>query len=181
MRKIQLAIMATALCLALQAQASWYDITFTGTGDVNGNPLTAATAAIDVVGGTAVGGVLHVTTGPAAGYYNLVAGSANDGLFVYDNLVNTASTPFLDSTGGLLWRNASGYELNMWYSDGSWIPGRTYGLWGAPPTYGPEAYGNATLTAAVPEPTTMVAGAGALGLALLGIGRARRSSVVRIG
>jgi hypothetical protein len=33
----------------------------------------------------------------------------------------------------------------------------------------------------VPEPTTMVAGAGALGLALLGIGRARRSSVVRIG
>jgi hypothetical protein len=34
---------------------------------------------------------------------------------------------------------------------------------------------------AVPEPTTMVAGAGALGLALLGIGRARRSTVVRIG
>ena len=34
---------------------------------------------------------------------------------------------------------------------------------------------------AVPEPTTMVAGAGALGLALLGIGRARRTSVVRIG
>jgi MYXO-CTERM domain-containing protein len=33
----------------------------------------------------------------------------------------------------------------------------------------------------VPEPTTMVAGAGALGLALLGMGRARRSSVVRIG
>jgi hypothetical protein len=33
----------------------------------------------------------------------------------------------------------------------------------------------------VPEPTTMVAGAGALGLALLGVGRARRSSVVRIG
>jgi hypothetical protein len=33
----------------------------------------------------------------------------------------------------------------------------------------------------VPEPTTMIAGAGALGLALLGIGRARRSSVVRIG
>jgi hypothetical protein len=33
----------------------------------------------------------------------------------------------------------------------------------------------------VPETTTMVAGAGALGLALLGIGRARRSSVVRIG
>ena len=34
---------------------------------------------------------------------------------------------------------------------------------------------------AVPEPTTMVAGAGALGLALLGIGRARRTSAVRIG
>ena len=34
---------------------------------------------------------------------------------------------------------------------------------------------------AVPEPTTMVAGAGALGLALLGIGRARRASGVRIG
>jgi len=33
----------------------------------------------------------------------------------------------------------------------------------------------------VPEPTTMVAGAGALGLALLGMGRARRSRVVRIG
>jgi hypothetical protein len=33
----------------------------------------------------------------------------------------------------------------------------------------------------VPEPTTMVAGAGALGLALLGIGRARGSSVIRIG
>jgi len=33
----------------------------------------------------------------------------------------------------------------------------------------------------VPEPTTMIAGAGALGLALLGMGRARRTSVVRIG
>jgi hypothetical protein len=33
----------------------------------------------------------------------------------------------------------------------------------------------------VPEPTTMVAGAGALGLALLGMGRARRPNVVRIG
>ena len=40
---------------------------------------------------------------------------------------------------------------------------------------------SALILAPVPEPTTMIAGAGALGLALLGIGRARRSSVVRIG
>jgi hypothetical protein len=37
------------------------------------------------------------------------------------------------------------------------------------------------VTSAVPEPTTMIAGAGVLGLALLGIGRARSSRVVRIG
>ena len=37
------------------------------------------------------------------------------------------------------------------------------------------------VVSAVPEPTTMFAGAGALGLALLEMGRARRSSVVQVG
>jgi hypothetical protein len=50
----------------------------------------------------------------------------------------------------------------------------------APSHNGLSWYDTFTPVTAVPEPTTMIAGAGALGLALLGIGRGRRSSVIRV-
>jgi hypothetical protein len=154
MRKLQLTIMAAALVIAAQARATLCDITFT---EANGGP-TDAIGQIDVVNGVAVSGFLNVSGGPKAGSYTL-AGPTTDGSFVWDNAVSIGSAPFLPGTG-LVWTDGSS-EVNLWYNtDSQWGPTGTYGLWGAPPNWTPEAFGDATLTlAAVPEPTTLIAGA----------------------
>jgi hypothetical protein len=171
-RKLQIAIMAAALVMAVQAHASLYNLTFTQTGESNGYgnavppSVTDAVGQLSVVSGVAVGGWLNVISGPDAGNYILVTvpPTGNDGTFQYDNVVYTGGGPFLDSTAGLLW-SVSGVagnsaEMNMWYNASAQYsqPAGSYSLWGAPPAYNPEAYGDATLTA-VPEPTTMIAGA----------------------
>ncbi len=152
MRKIQLALIAVALGLAMQAQAAFYNLTFSGSG-------SAANGLLDISGGFAISGNLNITAGPDVGTYALVPGSGNTGDFTYDSVVNPGSTPFLSSSGGLLWRNAS-RDINMWYNaDTTWYgTAGTYGLWGAPPRWSPQASGIATLTP-VPEPATILAGA----------------------
>jgi hypothetical protein len=53
--------------------------------------------------------------------------------------------------------------------------------YGSSRQYG-QVGGNATISVApVPEPTTMVAGVGAIGFVLAGMARSRRSSVARMG
>jgi len=163
--------MAAALVMAVQARASLYNLTFTQTGesDQYGNALPAsvtdAVGQLNVVGGVAVGGTLDVISGPDMGNYILVTAppTGSDGTFQWDNLVNTAG-PFFSSNAGLLW-SVSGIagnsaEMNMWYNNVTQYsqPAGSYSLWGAPPAYNPEAFGDVTLTA-VPEPTTMIAGA----------------------
>ena len=174
MKKLQLATMAVALVVAVQARATLYDITFTQTGEgsayANGAPLIPTTDAIgqiNVVGGVALSGNLDVLTGPDSGIYTLVAGSGTSGGgsgFQYDNIVYTGGGPFLDSTAGLLWSVTglpdSSAQLNMWYNTSTQYgqPASTYSLWGFPPAYNLQAYGTGTISA-VPEPTTMLSGA----------------------
>lgn len=145
--------MAVALVMAVQARASLYDITFTGGG-------SAANGQIDVVGNDAVSGYLTVTAGAqSVGTYDLIPGSgtmygAGGGGFNYDNQVFVASNPFLDN-GGLLFGGGNTL-INLW-GDGV----NQYSLYGLPPAYAPAVdNGIATISlAAVPEPTTMIAGA----------------------
>jgi hypothetical protein len=171
MQKLQIAITAVALVTAIQARATLYDISFhqTGESDQYGNAtpasVTDANGAINVASGSAINGWLTITTGPDAGNYILVPGSGDDGLFVYDNLIypSLVNGGFLDGSAGLLWSQSgvagNSPEMNMWFNPVSqWSqPAGSYSLWGAPPTYNPEAYGTATLTA-VPEASTMLAG-----------------------
>jgi hypothetical protein len=187
MKKIQLAIMVAVLVIAAQARASLFDIVFDYSDNgvnIAGNGWISATANGDG-SYTAVGGSLRVTEAPPqnlsiAGTFGLLANPSPpsavyspSGFFIYDNQVFPGKTPYLDTYGLLFTGN--GLEINLWGNGQDATA--FYTIYG---NNGANYNGTATLTA-VPEPTTMVAGAGALGLALLGIGRARRFSVVRIG
>jgi hypothetical protein len=164
-----------------------YDITFDQTGESNqyGNAVppsdTHATGIVvyDDVLNVAVSGTFNVSSGPRAGNYLLVSipPTGNTGVWLYDNILYPGSSPFLSSTGGLLFTadgNASTANgVNMWYNTNAQFsqPAGTYSLWGNPPTYNPEAYGTATLTPHVPDGgTTLVL----LGGALTGLGALRR-------
>ena len=145
--------MATALVIAVQARASLYDITFTGGG-------SAANGQIDVVGGVAISGFLDITAGGNSGTYALLPGAGNYSTppgwqFTYDNAVNPASDPFVNNSG-LLFTSGS-IAINLFSENAA--PG--YGLYGYPPQWSPSVdNGTATISlAAVPEPTTMIAGA----------------------
>jgi hypothetical protein len=190
MRKIPIAIMAACLAGTMGASASLYNTAYTetansvssGWGGRVGVSGVTATGWLDVSGGIATAGQLTVVGGTYAGTYNLMLGTGSNNSFAWDNFVMVGQADFLTATAGLAWQNGS-TMVNMFYNGSSGqlgAPGGTFSLWGAPPNFSMQTYGDATLTA-VPEPTTMLAGAGALGLALLGIGRARRPSVVRIG
>jgi hypothetical protein len=157
MRKIQLAIMAAALVIAVQANASLYNISYTET---DGNGSYAASGWLDVTAGLATTGSLAVTGGAKAGIYSLLAPAGSDSSFVWDNVVIYPGTPgFLTSTAGLAWKNATD-EVNMWYNASAQYgaPDNSYSFWGVPPNWTMQTWGTATLTP-VPEPTTMIAGA----------------------
>ena len=64
--KLQLALVACAMGMAVQSHAQMYDIIFTG-------GSSAANGQIDVVGGFATSGYLDVTAGANQGTYNLVS------------------------------------------------------------------------------------------------------------
>ena len=159
MKKLQLAIMAAALLIAIQAHASFFDITFTG--------VDGTTFGSGVISGTPEGGGLYQAT---AGYFTIIPGSTSglspgiyplfpnpnppntsyspSGFFYYDNQVLSQQDPFLTS-GGLLFLN--GVEINLFSTGGS----PEYQLY---ENTGANVLGSATLTA-VPEATTMIAGA----------------------
>lgn len=151
MKTLKLAIMASALLIAVQARATLYDITFNGGG-------STATGWIDVVGGVATSGSLTITAGGNPGTYNLLPGAGNfpappGWQLTYDNVVNPASNPFVDNSGLLFTSGATAINL---FSE---LPvNGLYGLYGYPPQWSPSAdNGIATLTA-VPEPTTIISG-----------------------
>jgi hypothetical protein len=194
MKTIQIAIMAAALVMAVQAQAamSTFDLQYS---DPSGNVLSGLLTANPLGGNEylAVSGSITLTSSSNPGLngtYTLLAGgpgtlTSPSGQFLYNNVLYYPGDPIVDFSGVLAFTSSPGVELNLFgtapgnyalYSyNGSQVnlyPGGGFNNQGGVAT--------ASLTP-VPEPTTMLAGAGALGLALLGIGRARRSSVVRIG
>jgi len=170
------AIAAIAMAVAMSAKASLYDISFSGTevvsgysgpGVVVGAPVEAS-GWINIVGTTATAGQLTVLVGPNAGVTcdlltGVLSGShgtSPSGEFLYDDYANPAATPVVDSTYGLTWV-AGGTELNLWYDNATFsgLPNE-YTLWGwnGATGYAPTADGNLSLTAAVPEPATLLSG-----------------------
>lgn len=124
---------------------------------------------VDVEGGYAVSGDFVVTAGLASGTWTLTggtpssagSGSSPNGYFNYDNMVFLDSDPYLTTSGGLLFTNDSGDQLNIWANAPD-----TYCMWAAD-TNGnyyvqagfyagfPDAtgYGTSTITNAPPEVT----------------------------
>lgn len=88
------------------AMADTYDFSYTDGG------ANVASGVIDVVNDTAVSGSLTVTAGAATGTWTLQPGAGEDGSFIWDNLVNPNSDPFLDPDGLLFVDGNS--ELNIW-------------------------------------------------------------------
>jgi hypothetical protein len=152
---------AVALHVTSQACAGLVVINFDDGGNNSGSGAT------DVEDGYAISGNFIMTVGLAAGDWTLTggtpsspgSGSSPSGFFKYDNMVNLGSDPFLTTTGGLLFTDSNGDQLNIWAAR----PG-TYDLWavnsagvyyveaGAYPGY-PDATSSGTVTVtAVPEP-----------------------------
>lgn len=180
-------IIATAMDLAAQSQAA-FSINYTQTGDSGSFPSSGVTATgtINVDGsGNAINGTLDVSGAVPSGLsgsYTLVAGNGvnSSSQFSYDSLVNTASPggQFLTSSGGLLFVDAAGDQMNLWYNTAAVNysfatppnviqPAGSYSLWGWQTGAGQnndytQTFGIATLSsAAVPEPGTYGALAGA--------------------
>jgi hypothetical protein len=161
-RKLQIAIMAATLVMAVQARATLYDISFIDLGGAN-----AAIGQIDVVGGVAISGYLNVQAGVAQSppLWLQQPGTGSDGSFFWDNAVDpTGGFPngtFVNNAG-LLFAGLgvhAGTELNL-YANGNPVVDR-YTLEGnIGGNWNPIAVGDAAIfLAPVPEPTTMIAGA----------------------
>jgi hypothetical protein len=182
-RTLQIAIMAAALVMAVQAHASFFDITFTGSGTDEGNigngVVTDGNGSLTATangGGTytVIAGTFDVTAGPGLlGDYSLVANpnapgtsqiNVPGGYFVYDDQLSYPATPYVTdvngNNGGLLFYS-SGNGGTYLQIDNIGTPYETWNVWNSGYTYA-EAQGTLTVTevtTAVPEPTTMIAGA----------------------
>jgi hypothetical protein len=195
MKRTQLAIMVVVAGLTMQSRAALYNIGFTGFDGV-----TTAMGQVDVSGGIVTSGFLDVTfNGTTIDYTQLapaiktIENSNGDEFYGMDNKlnVNAPTQGGYLTVNGMVFYNLSGGKVDGMIELSDWSPSdltpNLFGLGQPPGGYywgNPNTDGTLSITlvpTAVPEPTTMVAGAGALGLALLGIGRARRSGVVRIG
>jgi hypothetical protein len=121
-----MALAAFILTVTTRAGATLMSISF----DDGGN--NAGSGVIDVEDGYAVSGDFTVTAGLAAGDWTLLGGSAAspgggtspNGYFNFDNMVFLDSDPYLTTSGGLLFTNTDGDQLNLWANAPD-----TYCLW----------------------------------------------------
>ena len=159
---------ALAFTMTTRANATLMSISF----DDGGNNV--GSGVIDVEGGYAVSGDFTVTAGLATGDWTLFggtaaspgAGTSPNGYFNFDNMVFLDSDPYLTTSGGLLFTNTGGDQLNLWANAPD-----TYCLWAAstsgsyyveagsyPGFTGATGFGTSTITNAPPEtgvvPTT---------------------------
>jgi len=154
------AVAAMSLLLStVPARATLYNFTFTG-------GSSAANGQLDVNGGVATGGFLDVTAGTGIGTYSLFTWNGggvssvrvNGTDLIVDNLVSPGSTPFLDVYGLAFVNNLANPTEGM---DFSLNFGTTYNLggFGTLGYYVPNSDGRASIElAAVPEPTSLIAG-----------------------
>ena len=170
MKKLQLAIMAAALVIAAQARATLFDISFIDSTAAN---IAAGIIDVNLVNGLATSGTLTVVNGVAAGSYNLIPTpglavgvfTSPSGAFYYDNQIQgippgPPSAPFLDIDGLAFTGTGvqSGTEVNLWGTSAG-VNGYTFYGHTAAGGYNPTVDGGAAISLAVPEPTTMIAGA----------------------
>lgn len=121
-----MALAALIFSVTIQAGATAMDISFDDGGNNTGSGV------IDVENGYAVCGEFIVTAGLAAGDWTLTGGTAStagsgvspSGYFNYDNMVSLDSDPYLTTTGGLLFTNSVGDQLNIWAEGPD-----TYSMW----------------------------------------------------
>ena len=138
MKKIQLAIMAVAVGLAMQSQASLFDITF----DIQGNSGSGVLTATKNLDGTylVTAASVLVTAGSWSSVtpYILAPNNDNFGTFgpygqssvghfsggadiIYDNIVYPNNTPYLDNDGLAFWTTSgtAGLGFNLWGNSGA--------------------------------------------------------------
>jgi len=117
-----------ALNLATTADATPFSISFNDGGNNVGSGM------LNVESGYAISGYFDVTVGLAAGEWILTGGTpaspgsglSPNGYFTYDNIVYPDANPHLTTTGGLLFTDGLGDQLNMWADAPD-----TYSLWAA--------------------------------------------------
>jgi len=157
--------MAAALVMAVQARATLYDIGFTasdnsilanGNVDVNGSQIATSGQFTIFVGPSWLQGTyaLIPTTGPGVNTSPALGGYVCN----YDNWVNPAADPFIDSHGLLFSNGETVLDINlMGNSPGN--NGYEFGVLTAAGVVIDVTGGASISLAPVPEPTTMVAGA----------------------
>jgi hypothetical protein len=173
MKKLQLAIMAATLVIAVQARASLFELNYT---DTSVNTLSGLLSASPLSGGQylATGGSIMLSTSypGLSGLYSLASGGpinviSPSGQFQYDNILYYPGQPIVDFSGVLAFKNSStGVELNLFSTSSGYAlyayNGNQVNLYPGPSGDGFNNIGGpaaiATLTA-VPEASTMIAGA----------------------
>jgi len=150
---------ALSLVAVMSASATLYNVTFTeGFGG-----LSTLAGTVDVVNGIAISGSI-TATGPNAGSFTLLTAhtyppytTTPSGTIGFDNIVYPAN-PRLDIWGlGFIGGTGGTSEMNLYWDASS----GTYSLvgWIAGQGYVPNAVSGAASVTAVPEPTTVIAGA----------------------
>jgi hypothetical protein len=181
-QKLQMAILAGAMSMAVQSQAAMYDITFTGGG-------WSASGQIDVVGGVADSGYLDVTQGSTTiDYGYLATGTGNiennngDVYPIGDNVISLTSSDFVDQYGLTFAQtpiNGSGHSpaiVNLSADQNNGYVPNLNGYGNAPAGFGynnPDVDGTASLVA-IPEAASMAQFAGFSALGLFGFVSLRR-------
>lgn len=172
MKTLKIAIMSVAASLAIEAQATLFDITFTsndgstqGSGVLNG--ISDGGGVYTAGAGSFFDIFASISTPFLPGTYQVYPSSSlppnsqysPSGFFIYDNAVLNGQNPFITNPG-LLFIGPNGFtlELNL-FSNGpsSPVPNGTYQLYD---NRGVNLYGDATLSpiSSVPEVSTILAG-----------------------
>jgi hypothetical protein len=192
---LRLAVLAAALGLAVEADATLFNVDYTdaagdtATGTLDATLLGPSPAPYTGDEYLATSGTLYVTTSSdpgVVGTYSLLAGGPGNtispsGAFSYNDILYFPSDPALDSEGVLGFESSAGIELNIWgnapdnysfyaYQGGEYVVGNT--------STGSFILSEPAVTAvtSVPEPTTIIAGASLLlpfGSRMLRIARKR--------
>ncbi len=133
------ALASAAVAAAAQADNIHYSFTYTGS-------TASAYGWLEIIGGVATDGSCTVTNSAVMdGTYSFVGGAGNNGVFIWDNLVNVSGNPQLTSAGLLF--TSGGNQINIWGNS----PGN-YSMWGWNGGYTPQDDNGVFETTKIPAP-----------------------------